>query len=731
MCLVLDMLMYGDNNMSMPTPKIYPKHPDFDDFVVSELHMGSGSLTGLPNQSAPRIQMGWQEFYNSDPMVKATSSGRGAETPYVSTGHELLRALSTVRVQLPLKDTTWIVQDKYSVGVNRFVIFKSTEGVIHIANYQKTTNYGRRKAVNLYPPKGKPDFNKIKPGMRFKGGDILLAPKTGLDGWYKQGRNLNVLAISDRRVPDDGFVISETLAKETATITTKVYTLNMNSNDVLMGNPELEKYIPDVGDIIPPSGLIVGKRELGSDIFNVPAYVEYKRDPFAIRSTDIFKISQLPVEGHVTKVEIIGVNPRLNFNDNMGYQNLTMHLNDLLTEWKEFSYSSYLKEPNLTQDAALIALKAFVLGSKRFKLEDTKDLVPEVTIKIDVQYTIPLHKGSKMASTVGGKGIVVNVLPDHQMPVDSNGVRAHLLKGANVTVKRNIPTDDILPLEGAIMRTGHMKMLGLLGLDLYASRDLIKEHLEKADQSTMNALSDMYLRLIRLFNKEQADKSIKPMKKNPIGWFTDILYDKLSVVRNLTQSLKLDIREILNDPNVKEFTPAYENIQIWSERLNKYIPSPKKTFIGNMYMFTQHFDSYDPSATNSSRYYPDRTIAPKTTEELRDTTPVRDSVLVVQGQDELTQFPQAAKLSTLAKYRYSTSNIDGFRNQVLEYLTKGVCSEIDLESISDISTDGLIVLNHLLNITGHKLTPNDELGDDPKLISEWEIDISDIGSDMR
>jgi len=715
----------------LPSVKPFDKPENFDDLVVSELHMGSGSLTGLPTQSAPRIQMGWQEFNNSDPMVKIGENGRGAEVPYISTGHEMLRTLASFRIQLPLRGKRWIVQSKHVVGTNHFVVFKSDTGEIHIADYVNTINQGRRKAVSLFPPDGMPSFNKIKAGMNFKGGTVLLAPLSANDNWYTQGRNLNVLATSDRRVPDDGFVISETFANSTGAITTKVFDIAIHLNDVLVGNKHTGRYIPEVGDVIPPSGMIIAKRDLGSEVYNIASYIEYLRDPFKLRLTDNCKISQLPVEGVVTKVEIQGVIPKLNFIGNPGWASLTDILNKQLKEWKAFSEQPFLKEPKLTQDAALIANKAFIFGTGKFKLEDADDPIAPVTIRVEVQWKVPYHKGTKLATTIGGKGIVIKVLPDSQMPVDSSGVRADLLKGCNVAFKRNIPTDEILPLEGAIMRTGHIKMLKLLGLKMYASRESIKEALEKAPPNVITNLADMYLRLIRIFNVEQAELSAEPMMEDYVEWFTDILYDQLSVVRNLTQSMKLDIREIINNPATKEFAPQFEHIQIWSDRLNKYVPSPKKVFIGNQYMFGLYFDSYDPSATNSSRYYPDRTIAPKSPEELKDTTASRDSVLVVQGSDEITQVPQAAKLSTLAKFRYSTSNIDAFREQCSDYLINGVCEELDPEPDADLSTDGVIVLRHLLDIGGHRLTPECELGEKPQLVADWEIPINDIGNDMR
>lgn len=96
--------------------------------------------------------------------------------------------------------------------------------------------------------------------------DTILAAANsyGREGCYMMGLNANVAFMSHPSVSEDGYVISESFSKRGAMlgITKRVININKNTTPVnVNGDLDNFKFIPELGDMVRPDGLLCATRE--------------------------------------------------------------------------------------------------------------------------------------------------------------------------------------------------------------------------------------------------------------------------------------------------------------------------------------------------------------------------------------------------------------------------------------------------------------------------------------
>lgn len=684
----------------MYKPKILPDpiHALADEAVVG--YGGPGEVAN----SSPRLDMAIKEVANSaTPHGNDNPFSRAYEAPYVTSGtNDLVRAKTIHRKQLPKRGGKWTVQRKGIIPDGKWIMFISDEGEIHISVIPHALNHGIRHAAILIHSKDFPGFSNVRVGDEFAEGTILYVPTAMKNNIYSYGLNLNVASTSAHQVPDDGMFISETLAQTTVRHV-RIFELPVNSNDVLVRING--KTIPEVGDVIDPSKPIIGKRTIADDVGGIIALEEWRHDPSDIQITDTVIVSPSAVKGVVKDVRITASSPKFTYSKEIGFQEVLEHVAKSRNAWAELMGAVPDIKADMTTDTNLLLTKARVMCNNTKLLMKDRE-APELLIEVEVVWDSPLSTLVKMATVIGGKGMICGVLPDDQMPVDADGVRADIIKGANVAVKRNIPTDDILHTMGALVHRGHRQMLVMLdpSFTTYTRYKEVRKAVKKAPAEILDGILSKYMRLVHLLNPDQEETTADALNKREISpreLIEFILTGGLMITRSTSIATGTRThRDVLNHPYVDEFAPTVDYINIYDPLTGNTRKSKDKSYIGNLYMFPQLFSADDPSATHSASYYPTGLIAAKK-EGAKSTYPIRDKCIIIQGPDEVTHFPLNGSVELVNRYRASTGSLSVVDHQLVNQAKSGKAGDPALVlSEEDMELNALKLVNHMLTDLG-------------------------------
>lgn len=294
--------------------------------------------------------------------------------------------------------------------------------------------------------KAKNALINITPGSMVPKGTILAdSPAVTDDGDYTYGLETNVVMMSLHHIIEDAVVISESYAKR---LTTKGYgtrTISWGKNRYpvnIYGTLENPKVFPDIGERIRPDGLLMALREY-DDLLAV-----VDMTPQALMVTDYIFDKTLYGEPNAKIVDIIihkGNSPRectpLGLSDQpLKYHSRTiMFYEELLKE-----YNSLKKKRGdklvLTPEAHRFVTEAMAVvyddSSNRIQHTFNRNPLDEWRVTIVFEFDVAPVEGAKLTDLDGGKGVVVSIWPDENMPVDKWGKRAEVIVDGDATIKR-------------------------------------------------------------------------------------------------------------------------------------------------------------------------------------------------------------------------------------------------------------------------------------------------------
>lgn len=112
------------------------------------------------------------------------------------------------------------------------------------------------------------EFNNLSYNSAIPKGTVLSkADSYGRDGSYDFGLNANVVLMSHPSVSEDGFVISESFAKRSSTLSISKRIINLTKNTIpinLYGDDNNFKFLPELGQKVREDGLLCAIRNKNS-----------------------------------------------------------------------------------------------------------------------------------------------------------------------------------------------------------------------------------------------------------------------------------------------------------------------------------------------------------------------------------------------------------------------------------------------------------------------------------
>lgn len=273
---------------------------------------------------------------------------------------------------------------------------------------------------------------------------IADSPAKAPDGDYHFGIHANIALMSDPVVIEDGIKISESFAKKLTFTLIESRTVTINNNMIALnmyGDDDEYKLFPNIGDKIRSDGILFSLREYSGEL--APSDMSRK----SLRQPTMFDTSTFAQPGaEVIDVEIIkGDVQRADLME--GMQTQLHHHHSAHIRYYRGVYDEYKRLMKETQGALklshrfnnLIKEAYAVLNSEDIKLSyRSRSKMNGWTIKVVYKYTLTPQLAFKLTDLMGGKGVICDVVPDDQMPINEINVRADVVMDSLSFVNRTI-----------------------------------------------------------------------------------------------------------------------------------------------------------------------------------------------------------------------------------------------------------------------------------------------------
>lgn len=285
----------------------------------------------------------------------------------------------------------------------------------------------------------------IRKGARIHVDTVVAdSPAKAPDGDYYSGIHANIALISDPVVIEDGIKISESFAKKLTFTLIESRTITINNNMIglnMYGDDDVYKIFPNIGDFVRKDGIIFSLREYSDEL--APCDLSRR----SLRQTTMFDTSTFGQPGaEVIDIEIIkGDVQRADLMEGMQSQLEQHHFAQV--RYYRAIYDEYLRLMKETKNTLKLSHKfnnlvkeAYaVLNSDENKLSyRSRSKMNGWTIKVVYKYTLTPKLAFKLTDTMGGKGVICDVVPDEQMPINDIGIRADVVMDSLSFVNRTI-----------------------------------------------------------------------------------------------------------------------------------------------------------------------------------------------------------------------------------------------------------------------------------------------------
>jgi hypothetical protein len=427
-------------------PQIYP--PRANELRPEFLHT-AGINPFQREDSSARVNMLASSHISQALVVK------GATPRRTLTGVERKFGGTTFKIKMPCNGTILKIIEKYPGGVGynaikanpvSYMIYEDTEtreiGILELpVHHCLHQHFGFRYKYTAAS-------QRLYVGAHIARGTILAdSPSVTAEGDYSYGVNTNIALMSIPGVIEDGVVVSESYVKKlqsTGFETTieqwgkEWYPLN------LYGDDSNYKVFPDIGERIGPDGLLMMLRRQDDMLAPVEMTAKSLRSPDMIYDRPIYaipgaKILDITIKhdgrlnppptpvGMTTQTERYYNDHQLMYKDVVKfYQDLKRQRASIgLKITKEFS--NFLVEAMTETDDS--GKDKSVRMYRRIPLDDWR-------IEITYEYDINPTETFKITGCHGNKGVICDVWPDDDMPVDQWGNRAEIIMDDTSIVKR-------------------------------------------------------------------------------------------------------------------------------------------------------------------------------------------------------------------------------------------------------------------------------------------------------
>lgn len=419
---------------------------------VNELKLKLLGLMGL-NFAPGTITSARQQMFGSQ--IAQTIEHDGVTEKDIFTGIEFELGKTTFAIKAPCEMEVIKTFDLYrqtmgsdSIQINplKAVLYRNREtnalGVLELSEFNS------HHQMFGYKYKFTKNADRLLPEAVFEKDTVFAdAPAVTEDGFFRYGREIETVYLTTPSSGEDGLTIAQseleamvyrTYVRKTVQWGRTQYPVNR------YGTPEKFKAFPDIGEYIHPSGILMSLRDHSPELDIVGQNI------YDLCEIDHFYDDRIYANGPGGRI----VDIRIWYDERAPF-NATPHgMEEQCLKYlkaKQTFYSDLLKqvrdierksgatpqlEPRLHQ-MLVDAYREVEPGPNAIENMDGTDKVDVWRIEFVIEYTNIPDIRSKFTNTAGGKGVVVKVVPDEDMPVDDFGNRAGIIVATESPVNRN------------------------------------------------------------------------------------------------------------------------------------------------------------------------------------------------------------------------------------------------------------------------------------------------------
>lgn len=285
---------------------------------------------------------------------------------------------------------------------------------------------------------------------------------------YCMGTNVQLAVMTHFDVPDDAFMISESVAKDLGFMSFIKVKTTLTEHDMLrnlFGHEGEHLCFPDIGQPVGDEGVLFS-------IFRINPLTGI----FDLQTENLQQISHMhdrkyPVESvdaRVVDVDVFmppSVQNRLSRSNGAVYQQFLkykeMHDKYYRTiAMLEPQCRDYQLTPQLNDLLTTAMLMSPEKGSnQRSKFIDKDEPLNFITFTLTYAFERTIDRGFKLTGRNGDKGVFSRICPEEDMPIDDFGIRAGLVRCTSGTTNR---MNLAVSFEQSINRSSHIMWLRLL-----------------------------------------------------------------------------------------------------------------------------------------------------------------------------------------------------------------------------------------------------------------------------
>lgn len=371
----------------------------------------------------------------------------------------------------------------------------------------------------------------LRSGSELAAGTILQdSPSKRTDGNYCYGMNLNAMFATIPEVAEDGILLSDEVVpwmtirkyvRPSVAYGSTHFPIN------LYGDKDNYKPFPEIGDYVREDGLLMALRSYSSTY----SAVEMSKAATTEVSYNYDKLTYVPSgsgrgRGKVIDIRVSHDCSRQTFSPSecneqalkydraaRNYYQEVYSLYDKMKRNKASRLKISHNFKNLVKQAYSVLQETMDNEVERVQKTYRASPMDDFTIDFVIEYESEPTEGYKLTCTVGGKGVVVKVVPKEDMPVDAQGNRAHIVMDSSATMARqniarlyeqfiNAASRDLLKEVCALFGTAHP---GTHGQKLTLAEKMRIEKAYKDKDPAAMAMWDRFVDYLQILRPQQAD----------------------------------------------------------------------------------------------------------------------------------------------------------------------------------------------------------------------------------
>lgn len=636
------------------------------------------------------------------------------------TGMERVFGTATFNIKMPHNGEIRAIVEKYPraegpdairMNPHTTIIFENIEkGQLDVLempyHHCKHNHYGFRYKLT---PKGEALTTRVSLP---KGTVLADSPNVDEHGNYKLGVELNAVFASIPGTIEDGVIISHsTIDKLTAmgfekragSFGRKRYPLNLYPG----ANGEYQPF-PNIGERIREDGLLFAFREYNELLAGVEMAEDSLRQVDHVFDRRVYGIPSAKVVDVVSRRGTSNQKPRTpagmekqaqkyheahaRYYDELqritsnlehaGRSKITSRLHRLLVEGLVFKNDSIKNRPK-----------------QMYNLQELDEWRVDVTF----EYMVRPNVGSKITNLHGGKGVICQVLPDEDMPVDIFGTRAEVIMDGNSIIKR--------------MNPGVLFEQWFNAYGDQVKRDLIK--MREANPATFYTEGwDFLMRFYGMVSPKMVEvlnsKSYKQRGGSPKRHIDEILKDCVHLWFPLDSPVTLQNAA----KALKANYPLIKGPITYRGRSGKVVTTRRNIEIGSVYYVLLEKIGDDWSGVSSTKLQ-HFGIPAKINKHDKHATPARPMPVRILGESEVRLMVAACGGQPVARLIEMSNSPQLHKHVVMNILKASKPSDIESivtdPNLIDRGGRNLAFVHHSLEISGVRFVRQDKVSDLPRI----------------